>query len=38
MAAISTATAPAPTEAFEPSLFVWATMMSHPTDDRALQR
>ena len=28
----------APTKAFEPSLFVWATMMSHPTDDRTLQR
>jgi D-serine deaminase-like pyridoxal phosphate-dependent protein len=28
----------APTKAFEPSLFVWATVMSRPTDDRALQR
>ncbi len=26
----------APTRAFEPSLFVWATVMSHPTDDRAI--
>ena len=25
----------APTKAFEPSLFVWATVMSRPTDDRA---
>ena len=26
----------APTKAFEPSLFVWATVMSRPTEDRAL--
>src|SRR5580704_14006430 len=26
----------APTQAFEPSLFVWATVMSRPTDDRAI--
>ncbi|MBV9863484.1 MAG: DSD1 family PLP-dependent enzyme [Alphaproteobacteria bacterium] len=26
----------APTRAFEPSLFVWATVMSRPTDDRAI--
>jgi 3-hydroxy-D-aspartate aldolase len=26
----------APTEAFEPSLFVWATVMSRPTEDRAI--
>src|SRR6202008_1959265 len=26
----------APTKAFEPSLFVWATVMSRPTQDRAL--
>src|SRR5580692_4689978 len=26
----------APTRAFEPSLFVWATVMSHPTQDRAI--
>jgi hypothetical protein len=26
----------APTKAFEPSLFVWATVMSRPTDDRAI--
>jgi len=25
-----------PTEAFEPSLFVWATVMSRPTEDRAI--
>ena len=25
----------APTKAFEPSLFVWATVMSRPTEDRA---
>jgi 3-hydroxy-D-aspartate aldolase len=25
-----------PTRAFEPSLFVWATVMSRPTDDRAI--
>ena len=25
-----------PTTAFEPSLFVWATVMSRPTDDRAI--
>ncbi len=25
-----------PTNAFEPSLFVWATVMSRPTDDRAI--
>jgi len=25
----------APTEAFEPSLFVWAMVMSRPTEDRA---
>jgi D-serine deaminase-like pyridoxal phosphate-dependent protein len=25
-----------PTKAFEPSLFVWATVMSRPTDDRAI--
>jgi 3-hydroxy-D-aspartate aldolase len=31
---ISTATAP--TEAFEPSLFVWATVMSRPAEDRAI--
>jgi D-serine deaminase-like pyridoxal phosphate-dependent protein len=24
------------TKAFEPSLFVWATVMSRPTDDRAI--
>jgi hypothetical protein len=28
----------APTKAFEPSLFVWATVMSRPTKDRAMQR
>jgi hypothetical protein len=28
----------APTKAFEPSLFVWATVMSGPTKDGALQR
>jgi 3-hydroxy-D-aspartate aldolase len=28
----------APTKAFEPSLFVWVTVMSRPTEDRALQR
>ena len=33
-AAISTATAP--TKAFEPSLFVCATVMSRPTEDRAI--
>jgi hypothetical protein len=27
----------APTKAFEPSLFVWATVMSRPTEDRAVQ-
>jgi 3-hydroxy-D-aspartate aldolase len=27
----------APTKAFEPSLFIWATVMSRPTDDRAVQ-
>jgi 3-hydroxy-D-aspartate aldolase len=26
----------APTKAFEPSLFVWATVMSRPNDDRAI--
>jgi hypothetical protein len=26
----------APMRAFEPSLFVWATVMSRPTDDRAI--
>ena len=26
----------APTKAFEPSLFVWATVMSRPTGDRAI--
>jgi 3-hydroxy-D-aspartate aldolase len=26
----------APTKAFEPSLFVWVTVMSHPTEDRAI--
>jgi len=26
----------APTKAFEPSLFVWATVMSRPTEDRAI--
>jgi D-serine deaminase-like pyridoxal phosphate-dependent protein len=26
----------APTQAFEPSLFVWATVMSRPTEDRAI--
>jgi D-serine deaminase-like pyridoxal phosphate-dependent protein len=26
----------APPNAFEPSLFVWATVMSRPTDDRAI--
>src|SRR5947207_15272454 len=26
----------APTQAFEPSLFVWATVMSRPTQDRAI--
>jgi 3-hydroxy-D-aspartate aldolase len=26
----------APTKAFAPSLFVWATVMSRPTDDRAI--
>ena len=26
----------APTKAFEPSLFVWATVMSRPTQDRAI--
>ncbi len=26
----------APTRAFEPSLFVWATVMSRPTEDRAI--
>jgi 3-hydroxy-D-aspartate aldolase len=26
----------APTKAFEPSLFIWATVMSRPTDDRAI--
>jgi D-serine deaminase-like pyridoxal phosphate-dependent protein len=26
----------APTRTFEPSLFVWATVMSRPTDDRAI--
>jgi D-serine deaminase-like pyridoxal phosphate-dependent protein len=26
----------APTKAFEPSLFVWATVMSRPADDRAI--
>jgi 3-hydroxy-D-aspartate aldolase len=25
-----------PTKAFEPSLFVWATVMSRPTEDRAI--
>jgi D-serine deaminase-like pyridoxal phosphate-dependent protein len=25
-----------PTEAFEPSLFVWATVMSRPAEDRAI--
>jgi D-serine deaminase-like pyridoxal phosphate-dependent protein len=25
-----------PTKAFEPSLFVWATVMSRPTGDRAI--
>ncbi|MGC2203707.1 MAG: hypothetical protein WA633_26625, partial [Stellaceae bacterium] len=27
----------APTKAFEPSLFVWATVMSRPTEDRWLR-
>jgi hypothetical protein len=27
----------APTKAFEPNLFVWAAVMSHPTEDRAAQ-
>ena len=26
----------APTKAFEPSLFVWATVMSRPAEDRAI--
>jgi 3-hydroxy-D-aspartate aldolase len=26
----------APTKTFEPSLFVWATVMSRPTEDRAI--
>src|SRR5439155_12032091 len=26
-----------PTKAFEPSLFVWATVMSRPAEDRAVQ-
>jgi hypothetical protein len=26
----------APTKAFEPSLYVWATMMSRPAEDRAI--
>src|ERR1700732_3758334 len=26
----------APTKAFEPSLFVWATVISRPTEDRAI--
>ena len=26
----------APTKSFEPSLFVWATVMSRPTEDRAI--
>jgi D-serine deaminase-like pyridoxal phosphate-dependent protein len=26
----------APTKAFEPSFFVWATVMSRPTEDRAI--
>jgi D-serine deaminase-like pyridoxal phosphate-dependent protein len=26
----------APTKAFEPSLFVWATVMSRPTEDRTI--
>jgi 3-hydroxy-D-aspartate aldolase len=26
----------APTAAFEPSLFVWATVMSRPAEDRAI--
>jgi D-serine deaminase-like pyridoxal phosphate-dependent protein len=26
----------APTKAFEPCLFVWATVMSRPTEDRAI--
>jgi D-serine deaminase-like pyridoxal phosphate-dependent protein len=26
----------APTKAFKPSLFVWATVMSRPTEDRAI--
>ena len=26
----------APTKAFEPSLFVWVTVMSRPTEDRAI--
>ena len=34
MAATSTATAP--TKGFEPSLFVWAAVMSRPTEDRAI--
>jgi D-serine deaminase-like pyridoxal phosphate-dependent protein len=34
-AATSTATAQ-PTKAFEPSLFVWATVMSCSTEDRAI--
>src|SRR6201993_3828271 len=32
----SGATATAPTKAFEPSLFVCATVMSRPTEDRAI--
>ncbi len=27
---------PTPTKAFEPSLFVWATVMSRPAEDRAI--
>src|SRR5205814_10296799 len=35
MAATSTATAPRP-RPLEPSLFVWATVMSRPAEDRAI--
>ena len=35
-AAGPTATATATATAFEPSLFVWATVMSRPTEDRAI--
>jgi len=34
--AAATATATAPDKAFEPSLHVWATVMSRPAEDRAI--